>query len=133
MIKTVIEFSRYFVALLFGASVAVSFAGMARTGKNYLAFGYFTVILFMLQLVCLRIWGMDMTAKIYPLLSHLPVALFIALYLKRSWLISLTSMFVSFLCCQPPRWIGTVVGEAFDSASMDHVGYIAGERRQTYL
>ena len=126
MIKTVIEFSRYFVALLFGASVAVSFAGMARTRKNYLAFGYFTVILFVLQLVCLRLWGMALTAKIYPLLSHLPVALFIALYLKRSWLISLTSMFVSFLCCQPPRWIGTVAGEAFDSASMDHVGYIAG-------
>jgi len=125
MIETTIAFSRYFIALLFGAAVAVSFAGMARTRKNHLALGCFTVILFILQFVCLRIWGMDMTIKIYPLLSHLPVAVFIALYLKRPWLISLTSMFVSFLCCQPPRWIGTVAGVAFDSASMDHVGYIA--------
>ena len=125
MIETAIEFSRYFIALLFGAVVAVSFAGMSRTRKNYLALGCFTVILFILQIICLRAWGMDMTIKIYPLLSHLPVAVFIVLYLKRPWRISITSMFVSFLCCQPPRWIGTVAGVAFDSVSMNHVGYIA--------
>lgn len=125
MIETAIAFSRYFIALLFGAAVAVSFAGMARTRKNHLAFGCFIVILFVLQIVCLRTWGMAVTLKVYPLLSHLPVVVFIAVYLKRSWLISLTSMFVSFLCCQPPRWIGTVAGEAFGSASMNHVGYIA--------
>ena len=125
MIETVIEFSRYFIALIFGAAVAVSFAGMSRTWKNHLALGCFTVFLFILQISSLSIWGMDITLKIYPLLSHLPVAIFIALYLKRTWLIALTSMFVSFLCCQPPRWMGTVVGEVFHSATMDHVGYIA--------
>lgn len=124
MIETVIEFSRYFIALMFGAGVAVTYAGITRKWKNYLALGWFVISLFILQLICLRIFGMNMTIKIYPLLSHFPVAVFIVLYLKRSWLISLTSMFVSFLCCQPPRWIGTVLGEVFDSASMDHVGYI---------
>lgn len=125
VLSTVIEFSRYWFALLFGAAVAVSFAGMAHTRKNYLALGCFTVITFIMQIVSLRLWGMAVTIKIYPLLTHLPVAIFIVVYLKRPWLISLTSMFVSFLCCQPPRWIGTVTGEAFDSASMDHIGYIA--------
>jgi signal transduction histidine kinase len=125
MTAIAIEFSRYFIALLFGAAVAVSFAGMARTRKNYLAFGCFIVFLFILQIVCLLIWGMDITIKIYPLLSHLPVVVFIIVYIKRSWMISLTSMFVSFLCCQPPRWIGTVTGDTFNSASMDHIGYIA--------
>lgn len=126
MMETVFAFSRYFVALLFGATVAVSFAGMARTRKNNLVLGCLTVFLFILQFVCLQIWGMDATIKIYPLLSHLPVAVFIVVYLKRPWLIALTSMFASFLCCQPPRWIGTVAGEVFDSAAMDHAGYIAG-------
>lgn len=124
MIETAIEFSRYFIALLFGASVAVSFSGMEHTRKNYLSLGFFTFLLFILQVLCLRAWGMDMTLKLYPLLSHLPVAIFIVFYLKRPWLISLTSMFVSFLCCQPPRWIGTVAGMVFDSASINHVGYI---------
>ncbi len=123
MIEIAIQFSRYFIALLFGAAVAVSIAGMAHTRKNYLFVGCFTVVLFILQLVCLQTLGMAATLKIYPLFSHLPVAIFIALYLKRPWLISLTSMFVSFLCCQPPRWIGTVASEVFDNASMDHIGY----------
>lgn len=124
MIETAIEFSRYFIALLFGATVAVSFAGMKLTRKNHLALGCLTVILFILQIGSLRLWGMAVTIKLYPLLSHLPVVIFIVVYLKRPWLISLTSMFVSFLYCQPPRWIGTVAGEIFDSASMNHVGYI---------
>jgi len=126
MIAITIEFSRYFIALLFGAAVAVSFAGMERTRKNYLVFGCFTVILFALQIVCLRRWGMATTIKIYPLVSHLPVTFFLIVYLRRSWLIAWTSMFVSYLCCQPPRWIGTVVGTAFSSVTMNHVGYIAG-------
>lgn len=133
MIATIIEFSRYLAALLFGAAVAVSFAGMPRTRKNHLAFGSFTVLLFVLQIASLRLGGMEITVKIYPLLSHLPVAVFIALYLKRPWLIALTSMFVSFLCCQPPRWIGTVAGDVFDSVSMNHVGYIAGALLMYYL
>jgi len=124
MMETVHEISRYFIALLFGTLVAVSFAGMSQTRKNYTVVGCFTIVLFFLQIICLRTWGMDMTVKIYPLLSHLPVAVFIAIYLKRSWLISLTSMFVSFLCCQPSRWIGAAAGEIFDSASIDHIGYI---------
>ncbi len=124
MIEAAIEFSRYFIALLFGTAIAVSFAGISRTQKNHISLGCLTVILFILQIVSLRLWGMAVTVKLYPLLSHLPVVIFIVVYLKRSWLTSLTSMFASFLCCQPPRWVGTVAGVAFNSASMNHVGYV---------
>ena len=51
MIEIIIEFSRYFVALLFGTGVAVTFAGMPRTRKNYLVYGIFAVIVFMFQLL----------------------------------------------------------------------------------
>lgn len=133
MIAAVIKFFRYWFALLFGTAVAVSFAGMERTRKNYLAVGSLTVVLFIMQIASLRLWGMSMTLKIYPLLSHLPVAIFIATYLKRSWLISITSMFASFLCCQPPRWVGSVAGAAFDSATINHAGYIATVFLMYYL
>ena len=125
MIAVVLEFSRYFVVLLFGSAVAVSFAGMERTRKNYLAFGCFAVLVFIVQLSCLRIWGMEVTLKLYPLTTHLSVVVFIVLYLKCPWLASLTSMLVSFLCCKPPHWIGTVAGEVFGSTAMNHIGYIA--------
>lgn len=124
MIETTIAFSRFFVALLFGATMALSFAGMAHKLKNFISAGCLIVILFILQILCLNAWDMDTAIKLYPLLSHLPIAVFICIYLKRTLLISLTSVFASFLCCQPPRWIGTALGELFDSASMDHIGYI---------
>ncbi len=124
MIATAIEFSRYCLALLFGTAVAVSFAGMARTRKNYLAVVCFTIFVFTLQLSSLWLWGMAMTIKIYPLLAHLPVIFFIIVYLKRPWLIAVTSMFASFLCCQPPRWIGSVAGAVFDSVSINHACYV---------
>ena len=124
MMETAIAFSRYLIALLFGSALAVRFAGMTGTRKNNLAFGGFVLALFVLQLFCLKTWGMAVTLKIYPLISHLPVAVFIALYLKRTWLISFTSMFVSFLCCQPPRWIGAVAGEIYASVAVDHALYI---------
>jgi len=133
MITTIIAFLRYGCALLFGAAVAASFAGMARNRKNYLAFGCFTVILFIGQIVCLRIWGMDLTLKIYPFLSHVPMVFFIALYLRRSWLTSFTSMFLSFLCCQPSRFLGTVTGEFFNSVTMNHVGYILSALMMYYF
>ncbi len=133
MLETLIEFSRYFVALLFGTAVAFNCADMEPTRKNHMALGFLTFILFILQIICLRLFGMVVTMKLYPLLSHLPVVIFIVLYLKRSWLISVTSMFVSFLCCQPPRWIGTLAGDAFKSVSMNHVGYIATAFLMYYL
>ena len=124
MLAVIIEFLRYWFALLFGTAVAVSFAGMSHTRKNYLVVGCFTVGLFIMQITSLLLWGMDMTIKLYPLLSHLPVAIFILVYLKRSWLISITSVFVSFLCCQPPRWIGSLAGDVFNNVSINHIGYI---------
>lgn len=124
MIATIIEFSRYFAALVFGMVVSASFVGMASTRKNNLVLGCYVFIIFMIQVVCLFLLGMEITWKIYPLLSHLPIILFIVFYLKRSWLVSIVSMFAAFLCCQPPRWIGSVLGEAFDSVTMNHFGYI---------
>lgn len=124
MINIAIEFSRYFIALLFGTAVAVSLVGMEHNKKNSLVFWSFTISLFIFQLVCLKTFGIEIAIKLYPLISHLPVAIFISLYIKRTWLISFTSVFIAFLCCQPPRWIGTVLGEVFNSVSMNHIGYI---------
>ncbi len=124
MLETVIAFTRYLTALLFGVAVSVSLAGMKGTRKNYLAFSCFIMVFFILQASRILLFGMDFTIKIYPLLSHIPVFFYITAYLKRSWLISITCVLVSYLCCQPPRWIGAVAGQIFNSASADHAGYI---------
>lgn len=126
MLETVIAFSRYFIALLFGSAIAARFIGITKSRKNTISFVIFLVSVFFIQLTCLLLFGMDMTLKLYPLICHLPIAMYIALYPKRPWLRAFISMFVSFLCCQPPRWIGAVLGSIFHHVSMDHIGYILG-------
>ena len=133
MLTTFIEFSRYFAALLFGAAVAVSFAGLPKKRKNYLIFGSFVVFLYALQFISLILWGMDTTVKLYPLYSHLPVVLFVVLYMKRSWLIGFAAMFLSYLCCQPPRWVGTISGDIFGNVTMNHLGAILSSLLLYYL
>lgn len=73
MLETVIAFTRYLTALLFGVAVSVSLAGMKGTRKNYLAFSCFIMVFFILQASRILLFGMDFTIKIYPLLSHIPV------------------------------------------------------------
>jgi len=62
------------IEILFGTATAVSFAGMERTRKNYIAVGCLTTVLFFLQVICLNAWDIDVTfncirfCPTYPLL-----------------------------------------------------------------
>jgi len=124
MFETVAAYLRYLFALVFGMAATVTFAGMPFTRKNSLVVGCYTAVTFALQVLFLHTYGMDMTMKFYPLLCHLPMVLWVVLYLKQSWLIAFTCMFVAFLCCQPLRWIGTLTGVIFRSVAMNHIGYV---------
>jgi len=124
MFATVSAYARYYAALLFGLALAAEFSGLERNRRNRLALFGFSLLLFAVQLACNAVWGMVDTFKLYPLITHLPVACWLALWGKRSWLTALSSMFLSYLCCQPPRWIGAVAGELSGSAAIDHIGYI---------
>jgi len=110
--------------LIFGAAVSASFAGMERTRKNYLIFCCFFTAIFVLQVTCLLTLGMEITLSIYPLISHLPIIIFLVVYLKRPWLISITCSLTSYLCCQLPRWIGAISGQVFNYGTADHLGYM---------
>jgi len=46
MLTTVVEFTRYFAAVLFGMAVATSFAGMPSTRKNNMAMIFHAIIIF---------------------------------------------------------------------------------------
>ncbi|WP_199825323.1 sensor histidine kinase [Gorillibacterium timonense] len=68
---------------------------------------------------------MDLTSKLYPLITHLPLILMFTLYYKRPWFISAVSVLSGYLCCQAPSWVGLLAGAAFGSSLADHIFYIA--------
>lgn len=133
MITTYIGLIRFCFSLLFGVALSVCFAGIERTRKNNLAVGCSCVILLLVQSTCWWLFGIDLTSKLYPLIIHLPVILFLTIYLKRPWLISTVSVLSAYLCCQVPRWVGSIGGAFFNSKLGEHICYIAAVFLAYYL
>ncbi len=133
MITTYFGLIRFGFSLLFGVALSVSFAGIEHTRKSNLVVGYFSVILLFLQSSCWWLFGIDLTSKLYPLIIHLPMILFLIIYLKRPWLISTVSVLSAYLCCQVPRWIGSIGGAVFSSRLSEHICYIAAVFLAYYL
>ncbi len=133
MITTYIGLIRFGFSLLFGVVLSVCFAGMERTRKNNIAVGFYCMFLLFVQYFCWWLFGIDLTSKLYPLIIHLPMLLFLTLYLKRPWLVSIVSVLSGYLCCQVPRWIGSIGGAVFSSELGEHICYIAAVFLAYYL
>lgn len=133
MIATYIGLIRFCFSLLFGVALSVCFAGIARTRRNNLAVGCACVLLLLAQSSCWWLFGIETTSKLYPLIIHVPMILFLTLYMKRPWLISTVSVLSAYLCCQVPRWMGSIGGAVFSSTLGEHICYIAAVVLDYYL
>ncbi len=111
--------------MLFGVAVSVLFAGIEPTRKNRLILVFLCACFLIIQTACWWLLGLDLTSKLYPLITHLPLILMFTLYYKRPWFISAVSVLSGYLCCQAPSWVGLLAGAAFGSSLADHIFYIA--------
>ena len=125
MIVTVIGLLRFGVSLVFGITVSVLFARIEPTRKNRLVTILLCVIFLFVQTTSWWLWGLDLTSKLYPLITHLPLIVIFYFYYKRPLLISAVSVLSGYLCCQAPRWFGFLAGTALGSRLADHIFYIA--------
>lgn len=123
MIESTIVIFRSGIVLMFGLAVSLLFAGAKRTRKGKLAAAIFYILTISIQIVCWQMFGLDYTMKLYPFITHLPTVVFIALYYKRPWSISISAVLTAYLCCQIPKWIGTMTAVFFDNRFADHIGY----------
>ncbi len=125
MIHTAIVLFRSGMALVFGVAVALLFAGVKSNRKGILATAIFYLFSLFIQVICWQMFGMQTTMQLYPFITHLPSILFLALYFKRPWSISISSVLTAYLCCQIPRWVGSVAAVVFSNRLSDHIGYFA--------
>lgn len=58
---------------------------------------------------------------------------FLMVFLKRPWLVSAVSVLTAYLCCQVPRWMGSLLGAVFGSKLAEHISYIAAVLLAYYL
>ena len=115
----VLSLINYGLIFIFGVLLSVLFAGVDNTQKNRRTIFCFIIILCLVQAISWRFLGYEITVKIYPVMIHIPLILYIAFYLKRSFPIALVSVLCAYLCCQTPQWLATVALYLFDS----RIGY----------
>ncbi|MEG0570520.1 MAG: ATP-binding protein [Oscillospiraceae bacterium] len=118
MLENILGFINFILILVFGVYVSAAFTGIALNKKNNFIFLGFTIVSIVIQTVVYGAYGMEITEKLYPLIIHLPLILFLAFYYKRKLLPSVVAVMSAYLCCQLTKWIGILTRTFTDKLSI---------------
>lgn len=103
----------YGVVLLYGMVLTASFAGALKTKKDRLRIFAFSAPQMVAQAASYQFLGMDRTEDLYPLLIHLPLALFLIFVCGRKAREAFPAVFIAYLCCIPRQWLGILAASLF--------------------
>ncbi len=123
MIDSIIILFRSGMVLVFGVAVSFLFANVQGTRSGKLTIAFFYAFILSVQVLCWQMFGLQTTMKLYPFITHLPSIAFFVLYFKRPWLISINSVLTAYLCCQIPKWIGSLSAAILGNRYADHISY----------
>lgn len=129
---TMLELLNYALVLFFGISLSVHVSGGAR-GTHRGVLILLCLLLFLLQGGSYLLFGVELSRQLYPLITHLPLALALVFLLKKSWGVALVSICTAYLCCQIPRWVSLLVLALTKSALASEILYTASIVPTFYL
>lgn len=124
MIQQALELLGYMMILIFGVAVSDIFAGIERSKKNIVVISCFSASALIFLVFCWYILGLEITKELYPFVVHLPLMILLSTVFKCSLLISLSSIFSAYLCCQIPRWFASMFEMIFESRNAFFIVYI---------
>lgn len=106
MLLFCIEKIHYGLILLFGTFTSAAFSGVPLNKKNILPLSGISFFFIAIQIYFSTTFGVDFTFKIYPLITHLPLILFLTFKYKRHPLSATCAVAIAYLCCQLAKWLG---------------------------
>lgn len=109
MLVQILTFIHNLTTMLFGIYISAFFLGVKRNRKNILTLFFVFSVDATLYMISFFLWGMTITDRLYAVIIHLPLILFLTLYYKYSAVSSCISVFSAYLCCQLSNWIGLLV------------------------
>lgn len=120
MLENVLIVLHNATTLLFGVYISAAFLGIKMTRRNiYILLG-FSCAVSVVYIGTFLLFGATVTRQVYPLIVHLPLVLFLALFYKFKLLLSIMSVTTCYLCCQISKWIGLA---AMELTHLDSVYY----------
>lgn len=94
--------------LLFGINLSAAFAGVKFTKRNFLYFLCLGAFCGALQVLILLLSDESLLWKLYPLVAHLPIILFLNIVYRKRIITALAAVSTAYLCCQPSKWFGVL-------------------------
>lgn len=126
MMIQILEIMNYTLLMIFGTIISIHFAGCVKSPRNQWAVALLIGMVLSFQLLSYFVLGLGITARLYPLITHVPNVLFIVFYLGKPWPIALVSVLTAYLCCQPANWLGLAMENLQGSTVAFHLGYSLG-------
>lgn len=120
MSETVLTFIHGTTVLLFGVYLSVAFSGISLSVKNILASLALCAFSGALQIAAYAAFTEGSVQKLYPLIAHLPLILFLMIIYRKRLATVLAAVFTAYLCCQPAKWFGVLTFNLTESAYIEH-------------
>lgn len=93
---------------VFGIVLSAAFCDLEWTRQRKGILAVSTVLMLALQAVVSLHWGTGLARYLYPVITHLPLFLLLAV-LTGKWLWPLVAVLTAYLCCQLRRWAALLV------------------------
>lgn len=118
MLEIILGILHNATTFLFGVYISAAFLGVRMKIKNILILLVFSLLCGGVFLLSYVLFGEDVTEKLYPLIIHLPLVLFLTFYYKYKASLSVLSVLTAYLCCQISNWIGIAAMNLAESNSV---------------
>lgn len=94
--------------LVFGVLLSAAFSGVRCRGRNAILLFCLSLFCGSLQLAVNLLFDEALVWKLYPLITHLPVILFLCVAYRKPVITALAAVLTAYLCCQPAKWFGVL-------------------------
>jgi len=118
-----LQLFNFCLVLLFGLLLSVCIAGGTNSRRERISVAAVFFLLLLVQGIFWLFWGAERVERLYPLLIHLPLALYLIFGLKKGPAVSIVGILTAYLCCQLPHWLELVLTELSGSVLVGTVGY----------
>ena len=106
IITEILLFLHNALTLLFGVYISAAFLGIHMKKKNILTLLFFSLVCGVFYIAFYLFFGEDVTEKLYPLIVHIPLIIFLSAFYKYKPALSALSVLTAYLCCQMSNWVG---------------------------
>lgn len=109
MLIPILAFFHNLTTMLFGIFISAFFLGVKQNYKNVCKLLLFSSFEGALYIITFLSFGTNTANRLYALIIHLPLILFLTFYYKYPILSSCISTCTAYLCCQLSNWIGLLM------------------------